>query len=221
MGDLPFAILHRASRMLPWRSIVLVGLAAALYVFAGPAPEAWVFDRSAIAAGEVHRLLTGHWVHSDMQHALWDIAALALLGVLFERRLRGAMFVALALGTLVVDVWLWWGMPALAQYCGLSGILNSLLAAGGLHLWRQTHAPIVLGVLAAAGTKVLVELFADTALFTNTAWRSVPSAHIAGLAAGVLGAILCCDGSTRWLDGFSAPRRAVRWPRIQSAIGDK
>jgi len=66
----------------PWRTLFLTGLALALYLLAGPAPEAWVYDRMAIADGELWRLMTGHLVHADGSHALWDIAALALLGAI-------------------------------------------------------------------------------------------------------------------------------------------
>jgi len=73
---------------LPWRSFLLGAAAIAAYLILGAAPEAWVFDRVAIAQGEWWRLITGHWVHSDLAHAAWDIAALLLLGALFEARLR-------------------------------------------------------------------------------------------------------------------------------------
>ncbi|MCU7812765.1 MAG: hypothetical protein KZQ77_16290, partial [Candidatus Thiodiazotropha sp. (ex Notomyrtea botanica)] len=79
----------RGGLLLPWRTLLLTTLALTGYLILGAAPEIWVFDRAAIGKGEVWRLVTGHWVHSDFEHALWDISALGLLGVLFEKRLRG------------------------------------------------------------------------------------------------------------------------------------
>jgi hypothetical protein len=38
------------------------------------------------------------------------------------------------IGTVGVDAWLWWCDPTLRYCCGLSGILNSLLIVGLLHI---------------------------------------------------------------------------------------
>ena len=115
---------------LPWRTLLLGAGAIVAYLILGAAPEAWVFDRVAIVQGEWWRLITGHWMHSDLMHAVWDIAALLLLGTLFEARLHWRLPLALLVATVGVDAWLWWGDPALQYYCGLSGILNSLLIVG-------------------------------------------------------------------------------------------
>ena len=171
---------------LPWRSALLAMLALALWWAWGAAPEALVWDRAALARGELWRLLTGHWVHSDGGHALWDIAALILLGFLFEPRLKGRLPGVLLAGSLGVDAWLWWAPDAPVLYCGLSGILNSLLAAGLVAWWReQPHVLIPLtglGMLA----KSLMELQAGSMLLTSTAWPGVPQAHLAGMAAGLV-----------------------------------
>lgn len=176
---------HRGRLSLPWRTLLLATLALAAFLVAGPAPDAWVFDRAAIGQGEWWRLVTGHWVHSDAGHALWDISALAVMGLLFESRLRGRMLAALAVGTFGVNAWLWWGGTAPAYYCGLSGILNSLLVLGLAVLWRERPHPLVpltaLGFLA----KLLVESAIGAPLFTHTAWAGVPAAHLAGFLSGL------------------------------------
>jgi len=174
----------RGSVTLPWRSLLLATGALALWWFCGPAPEAWVFDRAAIAAGEWWRLLTGHWVHGDGAHAAWDIAMLLALGALFEAKLRWRLPLVLLGSTLIVDAWLWWGLPQLRFYCGLSGILNGLLALGLLSLWRDLRHPVVMLTLVAAGAKIAVEMFTGQALLTQTAWPSVPTAHAAGFFCG-------------------------------------
>ena len=75
--------------LLPWRTLLLTTLALAGYLFLGAAPEAWVFDRTAIGQGEVWRLVTGHWVHSDFEHALWDIGAWGCSGVCSRKDCSG------------------------------------------------------------------------------------------------------------------------------------
>ena len=176
---------RRGSVTLPWRSLLLTMGALMLWWTCGPAPDAWVFDRVAIAGGEWWRLLTAHWVHGDGAHAAWDIAMLLALGALFEAKLRWRLPLVLLGATLTVDAWLWWGLPQLRFYCGLSGILNGLLALGMLSLWRDMRHPVVMLTLVAAGAKIAVETFTGQALLTQTAWPSVPSAHAAGFLCGM------------------------------------
>jgi rhomboid family GlyGly-CTERM serine protease len=177
---------HHGSIALPWCSILLSAGAVVAYLVLGAAPEAWVFDRVAIAQGEWWRLVTGHWVHSDLAHAGWDITALLLLGALFEVRLQWRLPLALLIGTVGVDAWLWWGDPALHYYCGLSGILNSLLIVGLLQLWRDWRHPLILLTGMGAAMKILVEINAGQALLTQTTWPSVPTAHAAGFLCGLV-----------------------------------
>jgi rhomboid family GlyGly-CTERM serine protease len=172
--------------MLPWRSILLGTGAVLAYLVLGAAPEAWVFDRVAITHGEWWRLFTAHWVHSDTAHAGWDITALLVLGVVFEARLQWRLPLAFLIGTIGVDVWLWWGIPALCYYCGLSGILNSLLIVGLLQLWCDIRHPLILLTGVSTVVKLLVEINTGQALLTQTAWPSVPTVHAAGLLCGLV-----------------------------------
>ena len=173
--------------MQPIIHTLLLGMVAILaYLFFGAAPEVLVFDRDAITHGELWRLVTGHWVHSDLEHAIWDITALLLLGVLFEARLQWRLPLALLVGTVGVDVWLWWGDPALQYYCGLSGILNSLLVMGLVRLWIDLRHPLVLLTGVGAAIKIFVEINAGQALLTHTAWPIVPSVHAVGFLCGLV-----------------------------------
>jgi len=172
----------------PWRTLALTAAAVALFLLFGPAPETWVFDRGAIAEGEWWRLVTGHWVHSDPAHAVWDIAALLLIGAIGEGRLGWRLPVALLIGSFGVGAWLWWGVPGIHHYCGLSGILNGLLALALVSLWRDTHHPVVLLAGIGAMAKIVVEIIGGAALLTQTAWPSVPTAHAAGFLSGLVAA---------------------------------
>jgi rhomboid family GlyGly-CTERM serine protease len=166
------------------------------YLILGAAPESWVFDRVAIARGEWWRLVTGHWVHSDLVHAGWDITALLLLGTVFETRLQWRLPLALLIGTAGVDAWLWWGDITLQYYCGLSGILNTILLVGLLQLWRDWRHPIILLTGVGAAVKILVEINTGQALLTRTAWPSMPTVHAAGFMCGlVLGWAIWISGS--------------------------
>jgi len=175
---------------LPVTTLLLTVAALILWYAAGSAPAALVFDRGAIADGQWWRLISGHWVHSDASHALWNVSALAMVGALLEPTLRWRLPAALLVGMLAIDAWLWWGLPGMERYCGLSGILNTVLAAGVVALWRETRDPLVALVGFGAVLKVVAEMTLGQALFTHTAWASVPTAHAAGLLAGAAAEML-------------------------------
>lgn len=172
--------------LLPWRTLLLTIFALAAYLMLGAAPDLWVFDRAAIAQGQIWRLFTGHWVHSDLEHAIWDIGALGVLAGLFENRLQWRLLLALIIGTLGVDIWLWWGDTTLQLYCGLSGILNSLLALGLIKLWRELRHPLIWLIGLGAVAKVVLEISSGEAILTQTAWASVPEVHAVGFLSGMV-----------------------------------
>ncbi|HEC06337.1 MAG TPA: rhombosortase [Thiolapillus brandeum] len=171
---------------LPWRTLLLATAAVAAYLLLGAAPEDWVFDRAAITSGEWWRLLSGHWVHSDAAHAGWDIGAFLLLGFLFEKTLGWRLVSVLLLGSAAIDAWIWWGEPLLGYYCGLSGILNALMAAGLVQLWREIRHPLILITGLGFVAKVLIELWNGGMLLTSTAWPGVPEVHAVGMFVGML-----------------------------------
>ncbi|HID45240.1 MAG TPA: rhombosortase [Chromatiaceae bacterium] len=179
-------MVRHGSFRLPWRTLLLTLVAIGIYWLLGAAPEAWVFDRLAIAEGEWWRLITGHWVHSDGAHALWDVGALMLLGFLFERQMGNQLFSILLAASLAVDAWIWWGQPSLAYYCGLSGILNALMAVGLLRLWQEMRHPLILLTGLGFAAKVVIELTGGQMLLSATAWPGVPGAHAVGLICGML-----------------------------------
>ena len=173
-------------RTLPWLTLALSGSMALLYLVLGPAPPAWVYDRDAIVAGEWWRLVSGHWVHSDLPHLGWNLGATLLLGGLLELRDRRAWLIALAAGTGAVDAALWFGLPGLTRYCGLSGVLNAVLLPLLFALGRTVPARLLALSGALSLGKILTELAAGQALFTQAAWPSLPEAHLAGWLAGLL-----------------------------------
>jgi rhomboid family GlyGly-CTERM serine protease len=193
---------------LPWRTLLLCAFAAAAFLALGPAPDAWVYNRATIVQGEWWRLLTGHWVHSDTAHAGWNIAALAISGMVFEQGLRWRMPLALVLATAGVSAWLWWGEPALQRYCGLSGILNGLIVAGLVQLWRDVRHPAVIITACGVAAKIIVETALGQAVITQTAWPSVPATHAAGFLSGLICAGI--TGGTFWRKAHGGSESVAR-----------
>jgi rhomboid family GlyGly-CTERM serine protease len=170
----------------PWFSLIVTAIATGLYLLFGPAPEALVFDREAIQQGEWWRLVTGHLVHSDPYHAWWDIPAFALLAVMLEQIDRRGTMVVTLLAILTINMWLWLGIPNLLRYAGLSGIINGLFSLLLYRLWQRRPHIVIAMIAILYMTKLEVEAFSGQALLTNTLWPSVPSVHLAGVAAAVI-----------------------------------
>lgn len=177
----------------PWLTLSFGAGLLLLYGLFGPAPDALLFDRARLLDGEWWRAVTGHLVHTDPAHLLWNLAALLGLGLAYEFLRRpgpGAYFGLFFAGMLAVDVWLLWLEPGWARYCGLSGALNALYAALALTVWRETRSPLALLLLAGGLAKIALEAAQGGALLPTSTWASVPGAHLAGLVAGLL--FFCC-----------------------------
>ncbi len=110
------------------------------------------YDRAALGAGQVWRLLTGHFVHLGWTHSVLNLAGLALVawlvGAVFSwLRWIYVGFVSIA----AIDAGLWLLNPDLDWYVGLSGMLHGLLAAGLLpRLLQRDRESIVLAVFVVA-----------------------------------------------------------------------
>ena len=178
---------NHGSLGLPWHTFLLLTVVLALYVFGGPAPEALVFDRQAIMHGELWRLFTCHWVHGDLEHLVWNLAAFVILGWMIETSIcPSRLYIALLAGMCVVDICVWWFIPTLDLYCGLSGILNTLLFLVLIDGWLKSRNIVFPLVMVAAIAKIAFEMVTSSAIFTHTIWPSVPDAHLAGALAAVL-----------------------------------
>lgn len=147
---------------------------------------AWPFDRAQIEAGTYWSLLSGHFVHGDAQHLTWNLVALVLLGTVIERRSVTMFWSSLFFGMVAVDVGIYWVMPWLKLYCGLSGVLNTLWIVALGMIWRETRSWVV-PLLGLTGIcKLAIEMSQHTAIFTNTVWPPVAESHLAGQIAGLL-----------------------------------
>ncbi|MDQ0326689.1 rhomboid family GlyGly-CTERM serine protease [Rhodopseudomonas julia] len=173
---------------LPWFTLGLAALIGTLYALAGGAPSGLVYDRGAIEAGEVWRLVTGHLVHLDLHHLSYNLGALLALGIAYElspfggsRRLALHVF---GFGGLAVTATLLALFPETLRYCGLSAVLNTLYAALTLGLWKETRDKIWLLALGANVAKIAWEAAFGPIFSADLVWPPHLGAHVAGLLAG-------------------------------------
>jgi len=170
---------------LPWITLGLVSLAVLINLIVGAAPERLVYFTSNPFA-EWYRMFTGHWVHSDVEHATINLGALLILGIMFEPVLKKKLLSVLLLSSFAVSVLTGLFVPEIKAYCGLSGILNSLLVFGCLTLWQQYQQKVYLIFIVLAGAKTLLEVYSQQAIFTHTNWPAVPEAHLIGMLTGAI-----------------------------------
>lgn len=90
-----------------------------------------VYQRQLITQGEVWRLLTGHFLHTNGFHLLLNLAALLMLwalhGHFYSIKNYCALFLFCALAT---SVGIFYFNPSLIQYVGLSGVLHGIFVFG-------------------------------------------------------------------------------------------
>lgn len=178
--------------------IALAAACAAILLLAqgGEALEqALRWSRSGLAAGEHWRWLTGHFVHLDLAHAALNAAGLALVWVLFARVYSPRRWLAIvALGIAGIDLGLWW-LSDIEWYVGLSGVLNTLAAAGIVReIIDGDRMAWVVGLLGLA--KLVSENLSGPMPFLQSGIPVVLDAHLFGALVGMCcGLLLRRDGA--------------------------
>ena len=172
-------------------SWVLVALLAVCLVIAAGGDELRElvrYDRHALESGEYWRLISGHLVHLGFGHLWPNLAALAIIGLLFEDvfgnadwlRIGFAAAAAIDLGLYVLD-------PSVLWYVGLSGVLHGYVAAGALALLLRLQ---MLGAVLAIGLggKLLFEQLVGPVPFTaeSVGGPVVVAAHLYGSIGALL-----------------------------------
>ena len=200
------------ARRTPCASLVLA--ASAVLVFSWPGLAAHLqYDRAAIAAGEVWRLVSGHWTHYSLDHFVWDGLAFAALGVACERKSRSRFLVCLIASALTISLSVWRLLPEMQVYRGLSGIDSALFTLLAAMMWndarrREQSGDQAIAIACVIGflLKVAFELLTGSTVFVREIGLDavgVPLAHIVGASCGFLAGmdwqvVLRSSHTTQW-----------------------
>jgi len=154
-----------------------------------PARRVLSFDRGAIGAGQWWRLLSAHFVHVDLEHAVLNSLGLVLMWALFARDYSPWRWAAIYCGSAIaVSIGLWYANPELQWYVGASGALHGVMAAGTIaHLRRRDLDGWILAIFIVG--KLAYEQLAGALPFAGTT-NTIVDAHLYGALGGVVLALL-------------------------------
>jgi len=179
-------------------TLTITILALAAGVFPGFA-EVLQFDRTAIAAGEVWRLITCHLTHWNADHLRWDLLMFVVLGVACELRSSTRLRVCLIAAIGVVSATVTLAFPDIHTYRGLSGIDSAIFTLLAIDLLREAVrdknlGQIMLqgGLLAGFAAKIAYEATTGETFFVDreTAdFATLVYDHLAGAAVGLIVAV--------------------------------
>src|SRR5688572_3055038 len=165
-------------------------LAVCLMFAAGgdPMRELGRWERDAIETGEYWRLVSGHLVHLGIGHLWPNLAALAVIGLLFGDVFGNLDWVRIgAASVAAIDLGLYMLNPDVSWYVGLSGVLHGYVAAGALALIaRGERLGVVLSV--GVGAKLIFEQVVGPVPFTaaSVGGPVVVAAHLYGVVGALL-----------------------------------
>lgn len=177
-------------RPLPWATALVAVAALASWRSPGLA-SSFIYDRTAVAQGQLWRLATSSAVHFSAEHLRWDLLVFVCAGAWVETTaVRGirTLFVA---APLLIGAVLFTAAPSLVRYGGLSGLNVALVVGGGLiecgqsRRWRWFWRAFLVGI---AGKLAWDFRLADSPFVPLAALgiRLAPLSHLAGAAAALM-----------------------------------
>lgn len=200
------------ARRMPCASLLLSAAAVSMSCFPSLAARLEL-DRAAIAAGEVWRLVSAHWVHYSFDHLFWDALAFGVLGIGCERRSRPRFLMCVTTSALAISMAVWFGLPGLRAYRGLSGIDAALLTLLFTDLWRESlHAResrqllLQAACLAAFLCKIAFELATGSNVFVETEQSGTVAVPLAHLVGAVVGVLVGLGARVPWMPAFRPPQ---------------
>ena len=141
------------------------------------------YTRDALADHQWWRLLSAHFVHLGLEHAVLNALGVVLMWALFARDYSPGRWLAIYLAScLMVSAGLWFLSPQIQWYVGASGALHGVMTAGTLaHLRRRDLDGWILAVFIVA--KLVYEQWLGALPFAGSP-DTVVDAHLYGAIGG-------------------------------------
>ena len=153
-----------------------------------------LYDRSALVHCELWRLLTCHWVHLSWDHLFWSAMTFLGLGSLCELMDKKKYYATVGVSVLLIPAAIWWGLPDLVIYGGLSGLDCAVYALLMVLLikrevrsrnrfWVACFSLLLVGLIA----KITYETITGLTLFVSNNHSGMVPVPLAHLVGGVVG----------------------------------
>ena len=187
------AILSDAVRRAPRASLLLTLAAGLIHLFYGLRIQL-LYDRSALVQHELWRLLTCHWVHLSWDHLFWSSTTFLGLGSLCELINKKKYYATVGISAVMIPAAIWWGMPGLILYGGLSGLDCALYALLMVLLikreircrswtWVTFFSLLLTGLMA----KISYETVTGMTIFVSNNHSGMVPVPLAHLVGGIVG----------------------------------
>jgi len=93
----------------------------------------WQFNRELVDQGHVWLLLSGHIVHLNWMHWLLNMAGLGLVAFFFSPHASVKQWLmVIIVSACMIGVGIWFWLPEIHSYVGMSGVLHGLFLYGAL-----------------------------------------------------------------------------------------
>ena len=163
-------------------------LALLAFVFDQQTSDLLIYDRNMIIAGEHWRLLTGHFFHSNGNHFMLNIAAVALLWALHGQYYYFKNYlVVFSVSAIVCSLGIFWFAENIVLYVGLSGVLHGFFVWGALMDIKhneKTGYLLLIGVIAKIIHEQVYGASADVELLIGATVAT--DAHLYGAIGGLV-----------------------------------
>ncbi len=169
-----------------WHVLLLAIIMTALQPF----QSEWLLHRTEIQQGEIWRIITGNFVHTNGYHLLMNLGGLAFICLLFKEFLSVRLYYcSLLLTTLFVGLGIYFFNKDLIWYAGLSGSLYGLYIVAASTSLKQKDYLVSIPILIGIPTKLIWDSFDDGLTKSSEELIGAPvatDAHVYGLIAGIL-----------------------------------
>lgn len=170
-------------------AFIVIACFCVLAVFFSHLSDAYlIFEGNKVLDGEVWRILSSHFYHTNWSHLMMNLLGLALLMILFNEVYTLTSFLCvLGLASILIGLGYILFYPANTQYLGLSGVLHALASAGAVMSLNAKRLFAVL-FLIGLGVKLVYEFTvgASESLALMIHARVAVEAHLIGALSGGL-----------------------------------
>lgn len=167
----------------------------AVLLFLLPRAAGWFeYDRDAVVAGQLWRIIGCHWTHWSLDHLAWDLLAFVALVFIASCESPRRSLAVLTLSTVAIPLAVWIALPEMMLYRGLSGVDSALFMLVALVRLRDALAARRGGVALAVALliagflgKIVFEIVTQATVFADSSgFVPVPLAHLVGAACAVI-----------------------------------